>query len=331
MSPMRETLTLTTQEQTRLLVLNRVLTGQLTAAQAAELLQLSVRLVRRIIAAYRKEGAAALSHGNRGRRPAHALAPALRAQVAELARTRYAGCNDQHLAELLAEREGLSLSRSTVRRIRQAAGLSSTRTRRSPAHRRRRARQPQEGLLLQLDASPHAWLETRGPRFTLVAAIDDATGQVPSAHFRQQEDAHGYFQLLEQMVTTVGVPVAVYHDRHGIFLRSSREPETLAEQLAGRRALTQFGRLLAELGITSIAAHSPQAKGRVERLFGTFQDRLVSDLRLADARTLAEANRGLATFLPRFNARFAVPAAEPGRAYRPLPEGVDRQTLFCFT
>src|SRR5215216_4429187 len=192
---MRETVSLTGTEQQRLVVLNRVLMGDLTAADAATALERSVRQVRRMLAAYRKEGAAALVHGNRGRTPAHALDPALGQRVIALARTRYAGCNDTHLTEVLAEEEGIRLGRSSVRRLRLGAGLDRPRRRRPPAHRRRRERKPQAGMLLQLDASVHAWLAERGPRLALVAAIDDATGTVPAAVFREQEDAAGYLAV----------------------------------------------------------------------------------------------------------------------------------------
>jgi transposase len=326
---MGETVVLSGTEQQRLVVLNRVLMGDLTAAEAAAALERSVRQVRRMLAAYRKEGAAALAHGNRGRTPAHALEARRCQQVVDLARTKYPGLNDSHLSEVLAEQEGLVLSRSTVRRLRMAAGLARPRRRRPRAHRKRRERKAQAGMLLQLDASPHAWLEERGARLHLVAAIDDATGTVPAAVFREQEDAAGYLAVLHQVVTTVGVPEAVYHDRHGIFRRAAREAESLAEQLAGEREPTQVGRALRELGIVSIAAHSPQAKGRVERLFGTLQDRLVAELRLAGATTREEANTVLAAYLPCFNARFAVPALNAAAAYRPLAPAIDPWQLCC--
>ena len=326
---MRETVILNGAEQQRLVMLNRVLMGDLTAADAATALGRSVRQVRRMLAAYRKEGAAALAHGNRGRSPAHVLDVALAARVRDLARTTYAGCNDTHLSELLAEREGIALSRSAVRRLRLAAGLERPRRRRPPAHRRRRERKAQAGMLLQLDASPHAWLAERGPRLSLLAAIDDATGTMPAALFRAQEDAAGYLEILYQMVTTVGCPEAVYHDRHGIFVRSAGERERLEEHLAGEREPTQVGRALRELGIASICAHSPQAKGRVERLFGTLQDRLVAELGLAGATTVEAANAVLAAYLPRFNARFAVPPTVADPAWRPLLPETDPWQVCC--
>ena len=165
---------------------------------------------------------------------------------------------------------------------------------------------------------------------SLIGAIDDATGKVPYALFREQEDAQGYFLLLRRVVDSCGIPMALYHDRHGIFERAKGEPESLEEQLEGRRKPTQFGRLMEELGITSIPSRSPQARGRIERLWGTFQDRLASELRLAGARTLDEANRLLWDFLPRYNQRFAISATEPGSAFRQVGEGFIPDEVFCF-
>jgi hypothetical protein len=282
------------------------------------------------LAAYREDGVAAMVHGNRGRSPAHALPAELRDQVLRLARSHYAGCNDQHLTELLAEREGILLARSSLRRILRAAGINSPRSRRAPKYRQRRLRRAQPGMLVQIDGSPHRWLEDRAPGFSLLAAIDDATSQVVAAIFRTQEDSHGYFLLIQHLVTTHGCPVAVYHDRHSI-VRPVNTTATLDEQLAGVAPQTQFGRLLTELGISSVVARSPQAKGRVERLFGAFQDRLVSELRLADISSIDDANSFLRDFLPRYNARFMVPANDPASAWRlPAPD-LDLQQVFAFT
>ena len=327
---MKEMVTLNKKEQRRLVVLNQVDRGEMIGRQVAEVLDLSLRQVRRLLAAYRKEGAAALAHGNRGRKPHHALNEGQRKQVLALAQSTYTGCNTQHFTELLAEREGIALSRSSVRRILLKVGIKSPRKRLPPKHRRRRERYPKEGMLLQIDGSRHDWLEERGPWLSLIGAIDDATGKVPYALFREQEDAQGYFLLLRQIVGSYGIPMALYHDRHGIFERSKNEPESLEEQLEGRRKPTQFGRLMEELGVTSISSRSPQARGRIERLWGTFQDRLVSELRLAGARTLEEANRVLRDFLPRYNQRFAIPAAEAGIAYRQPEEGFIPDEVFCF-
>lgn len=323
-------LTLNAREQARLQVLNKVLEGWLRMPEASQVLGASERHGWRLLAAYRKEGAAALAHGNRGRQPAHTISRGVKEGVVALARGAYQGLNHTHLAELLWEREGLRLSRSTLRRILVAHGLRSPRRRRPPKHRCRRERYPQEGMLLQIDGSRHDWLQGRGSYLSLLAVIDDATGTVPYAIFREQEDAQGYFLLLGGVIQGKGVPLALYSDRHGIFQRSPKEPERVEEQLAGEREPTQFGRALRELGIQPIFARSPQAKGRIERLFGTLQDRLVAELRLAGACTLEEANAVLGDFLPHFNARFGVPPAQEGWAYRPLPPGMDLEGVLCF-
>ena len=326
---MKEVVTLNLKEQRRLRVLNRLEQGDLTVGEVAELLGLSVRQTQRLHAGYLGEGAEALAHGNRGRVPWNARSPDERGQIIEVAR-KYEGCNVQHMSELLAEREDRKISRSALRRLLIAEGIARPRTRRAPKHRSRRERMVQEGMLLQIDGSRHDWLEGRGRYLTLIGGIDDATGKVPYALFREQEDAQGYFLLLEQLVRTMGCPLAVYRDRHGIFERSTKERLTLAEQLKGKPDPTQFGRLLEELEIRSIAARSPQAKGRIERVWGTFQDRLVAELRLAGARTIDEANQVLWAFLPRFNQRFSVPAAQANSAYRPIDHRLALQTLFSF-
>ena len=311
------------------MVCTAVLSGEVGRRDAAAWLGVSERQLRRVVAAYRADGPAGLVHGNRGRAPARTLSAELRGRIVRLAAERYAGVNDTHLSELLAREEGIVVSRSTVRRLRVGAGLARPRTRRAPQHRSRRERMARAGMLVQIDGSQHRWLGAERPLATLLAAIDDATGTVEGALFREQEDAAGYLAVLLGLVRGVGCPQALYHDQHGIFVRPAREREGLAEQLRGQRDLTQVGRALQQLGIRSIRAHSPQAKGRVERLFGTLQDRLVAEMRLAGLATLADANAFLPGFLARFNARFAVPAAEPEAAYRPLAPEHDPWQICC--
>jgi hypothetical protein len=181
----------------------------------------------------------------------------------------------------------------------------------------------QTGLLVQIDGSPHDWLEGRGPRLTLTGGIDDATGAIVGAVFRESEDALAYMEILRQMCSRHGLPAAVYHDHSGIF--SPTHPSAVA-----RQAASQVGRAFAELGISSIAASSPQAKGRVERLWGTCQDRLVTELRLRGACDVASANLVLRRFVERFNRRFVVPAAIEPPAWRPLPAGLDLGRVCAF-
>jgi hypothetical protein len=327
---MKELLTLNRKEQNRVIVMNQVGTKQLAIIQASMLLKISERQAWRLLAAYRKEGAAGLAHGNRERKPVNALSEELSQQVIELAGSKYKGFNHTHLTEKLEECEQLHLSRSSVRSLLLKNGIHSPRKRQLPKHISRKERYQQEGMLLQTDRSEHDWLERRGPRLCLIGAIDDATGKVPSALFQEHEDARGYILMLQEIVLNQGIPLALYHDRHSIFEISEDKLPSIEEQLNGKEPLTQLGRLLKELGIESIPAHSPQAKGRVERLWGTFQDRLCSELRLVGASTLDQANLVLARFLPEYSRRFAVTAQDLGIAYRRVPAEFKPEEYFCF-
>lgn len=321
---------LSQREQQRLRVIMEVETGTWSVEQAAEVLGLSVRHIWRLKAGFRENGPAAFMHGNRGRPSPGRISDDVRLRVVELMSGPYTGCNDHHVAELLALREDILLSRKSVERIRRGAGLKAARQRRPPKHRQRRDRMPQEGIMLQVDGSPHHWFGPDQPPCTLLVAVDDATSKVVAALFREQEDAQGYFLLLRQVLRSRGIPLDLYHDRHSIFQDNSRRPWTLEEELQGHREPTQFARALEELGITSIAAHSPQAKGRVERLNATLQDRLVHELRLAAATDIRAGNRFLPVFLKRFSARFAVRAEEPGLAYRALDPSLDLDRILSF-
>ncbi|MFW6183245.1 MAG: ISNCY family transposase, partial [Chloroflexota bacterium] len=228
----------------------------------------------------------------------------------------------------LAERHEIVVSCPTVRRIRRRHGLGSPRKRRAPKHRRRRQRYPQTGMLLQVDGSKHDWLEGRGPWLTLHSAIDDATNEVPWALFREEEDATGYALLLHRISQTHGLPLALYADRHTIF--QSPKEATLEEQLQGLEPRSHLGRLLDTLEVGLIPARSPQAKGRVERLFQTFQDRLVKELRRAGAGSVEEANAVLKDYLPRFNKRFMKAPAQPDSAYRPRLTLAEANAQICF-
>ena len=317
-----ENVTLTQKEQARLQVLNSLLAEHMTLDQAATLMGVTTRHTRRILAAYRERGAAAVAHAHRGRRPANATPDAVVAGVVRLARTRYAGVNHTHLGELLSEREGIDIGRTTLRRILVNAGLSSPRRRRPPKHRVRRQRMPREGMLIQLDGSFHRWLGEDGPQFTLLIAVDDATGCVVNALFCEHEDAHSYFLLIHGLVQHLGLPVALDTARHGVFRH------TPGSGLPGMP--TQFSRAMEELGVQMIFALSPQAKGRVERMAETFQDRLVSELRLASAGSIGETNSALEQFLPRFNQRFQVPPQRPEPAFRPLDPELCLEQVLCF-
>ena len=325
---MNKEVTLNIKEQKRLKVLNEVEAGRMTIKDAVEMLGLSGRQVKRIRKAYREKGAAGLAHGNRGKGSPRRTPEEIRQRVKELGGGQYKDYNDQQFTEKLEEKHGIKLSVTTVRSIRRGAHQESPRKRKVPKHRSRRERKPMRGMLLQTDGSDHDWLEGRGPRLTLIAYIDDANNEVVAGIFREEEDAAGYMLGLQQIGLTRGLPLSVYADKHTIF-RSPKEA-TIEQQLAGEQPRTQFGRVLDELGIEYIPAHSPQAKGRVERLFGTLQDRLVKELREADARTLDQANQVLVEYLPRFRRQFTKTETQPGSAYREWPADLRPDDVFCF-
>lgn len=323
----RETFPLSQKELQRVAVISSCWKGNLACARAAELLDLTPRHIKRLKARYRQGGAAALAHASRGRPGPRRLPEPVRVRILHLARSRYAGFNDHHLCEKLREVEGLSLGRETLRRLLRSAGLGSPRKRRAPTHRQRRLCRAREGEMLLLDGSLHNWLEDRGPQLTLLGFLDDATRKVPVAEFFPTENAHGYFRLLRRLLRRYGIPLSFYGDRHSVFVRND-DHWSIEEQLTGRRQPTQFGRALEQLGVTYIAARSPQAKGRIERLWGTFQDRLTSELRLAGAADLHAANELLRRFLPDYNRRFGRAPREADKAWRTAPQDLDR--ICCF-
>src|SRR5258708_27175551 len=323
----QETFTLSQRELQRVTVMNACMKGGMALPRADGLLCLSVRQVKRLKKRMREEGEAALAHANRGRPSPRRLPDAVRQRIVQLSRGTYAGFNDHHLCEKLVEREGFSLSRETLRRLLRKNGLGSPRNRRAPAHRRRRLRSARLGELVQLDGSPHDWLEGRGPHLTALGMQDDATGKILAAQFFPSETTFGYLCLLRQLLRRYGVPLAFYGDHSGIFVRND-DGWTVEEQLAGKRQPTQFGRALEQLGVTFIAANSPQAKGRVERLWGVLQDRLTSELRLAQAADIDSANAVLRKFIADYNCRFARLPRENPTAWRPAPESLER--ICCF-
>jgi len=317
------------KQQREVEILTRLEAGAVDGVTAAALLGVGTRQVRRRLAGFRQEGFAVVIHGNSGRSPANRTDPGLYERILVLAGPggRYHDLNICHLQELLDEEERIVIGRSTLDRLLKQAGVRQKAKRARPVHRRRRLRRAAEGMLLQIDGSPFAWLEGRGPEADLIGAIDDASGRILFLLFRSSEDQVGYLLLLRSSALSHGLPMSLYHDRHTI-LRSPKQP-TLEEQLAGRPPMSQIQRVMAELGIESIPAHSPQAKGRVERLWGTLQDRLTKELRLAGITTLEAANAFLPGFIARYNARFAKAPQDPQSAWVPLPTDLDINYYFA--
>jgi len=308
-------------------LLQKVADGALTLCQVTKALGVSYRQAKRLKAKVKAEGVAGLVHGNRGRPPHNRAQEPLRARVLALSKERYFDFNDSHFTELLGEQEGIALCRETVRRWRRGAGVPPKRKHKPPKHRTRRPRKEAEGLMMLWDGSPHQWFGKDYPACCLMAAIDDATSKVLAAFFCPAETSWAYLKLLEQVALHWGVPASVYQDRHGTLKRND-DHWSLAEELSGRQAPTQVGAALEGFGITPIFALSPQAKGRIERLFRTFQDRLTASLRLADITAISAANAYLeAGFLEAHNVRFAQAAAPPEPVWGKAPKPSERERI----
>ena len=318
--------TLTMKDERRLDIIQRVYRSELTVVQAALVMGVSERQCYRVKARVGKAGAKGVVHGNRGRPCKRKIKEKVVKRIVELAQGKYKDFNDHHLTEKLKEQESIELSREMVRRTLRAHGIGSPKKRRGLKHRSRRERRPAEGMMLQIDGSPHDWLQGRGPRLCLIGAIDDATSKVMGALFVEAESSWGYFRLFSEVFNAHGVSQSIYTDCHSVFW-TDREP-TVEEQLRNKKPLTEVGRGLEELGVTLVLAHSPQAKGRIERLWNTFQDRLVSELRLAKAKTLEQAQAVLERYIPEHNRKFAKPAkAEP--AWRKI-SSLEIERALCF-
>jgi len=305
------------KEAPRAGLVKAALAGRITNAQGAQALGMSLRQFRRLKARYRGAGVRGLVHRLRGRPSPRGVDSARRERVLELVQTTYRDLNDCHATEKLREVEGLGVSRSTVRRLRRGLGLAPKRRRRPPQHRARRPRRAARGALVLIDGSAFDWLGTGTP-LLLLGAIDDATGMVLALHFRPAEDLHGSLTLLRRLAERDGLPVSLYGDRLGVFVRTDAH-WSLEEELQGAQHPTHFGQVLRELGIGYIAAHSPQAKGRIERLWATLQDRLVAELRLRHIHTVEAAEAYLPTYLVDHNRRFAHPPATAAPAWRRPP------------
>jgi len=292
-----------------------VLCGSVTLARAAQALGVSYRHAKRL-KGKAKAGLASMSHGNRSRPPSNKTDDETRARVLALSQEVYSSFNDSHFRELLAVREGIDLSRETVRAMRREAGVGPKRKRRPKKHHRRRERRPAEGLMTLWDGSPHRWFGEGHPALCLLAAMDDATGKLLELLFASNEGSWAYLKLLEGVLRRYGVPVNVYQDKHSSLKRN--DPFwSVEEQLEGRQRPTQVGAALEALGVEAIYANSPQAKGRIERVFATLQDRLIPELELEGIGDIDAANAYIhERFLEDFNARFAEEAADPVSAWR---------------
>jgi len=311
-------------------VLRLVLEKRIGMADAAEKMGLSYRQAQRLVKSFSERGVLGLVHGNSGRAPWNKTADGIRERIVELSVGQYSAFNDSHFVQMLAEREGLCVSRETVRAIRRQEGIRPKCSRRIRRHHKRRPRKECEGLMILWDGSVHRWFGRQRPPCCLMAAVDDATGKIVGLFFTEHECSWAYLELLRQVISAYGIPLSVYQDRHSSLKRNDSF-WSIEEQLAGRQDPTQVGEALESVGIEPIFAVTPQAKGRVERLFGTLQDRLQAELELEKITDIAAANSYIEkSFIAGFNARFSVPADKTQKAWRKVRPGLDLQRVLAF-
>ena len=320
----KDILMLRQKDLRRLHVVHKVLEEGMTQREAAQIISLSERQIRRIVERIRREGDQGICHTARGKPSNRRLPKKLKDRIVRLYKTTYADFGPTLFTEKLAERDGISISRETARSWLTEEGLWKTHRKRK-AHRQWRERKDRFGEMVQMDGSHHDWFEGRGPACVFMGYIDDATGNV-FGRFYEYEGMLPAMDSFMRYSKKYGLPLTVYLDKHTTY-KSPAEP-TFEDEINGTEPLSQFGRALGELGVELIHANSPQAKGRIERLFNTLQDRLVKEMRLRGISTLDEANRFLVSYLPWYNQRFAVPAKKKGNLHR-SPKGLDLDAILC--
>jgi len=321
----KDIVTMSKKEMERLPIIHKAMEKRITQVKAAEMLTLSDRQVRRLIRKIERGGDQAINHQNRGRTSPFKLSDTKAKEIIAIMKKKYHDFGPTFAAEKLQENEQIRIGREKLRQLMIAGNLWHPYKKQRAIH-QWRERKHHYGEMVQMDGSDHDWLESRGPRLDLIGYIDDATNFV-YARFYESEGTFSAMDSFQRYSRKYGVPASLYVDRHSAY-RTTRQPN-LDEDLKGEYAKTQFARALSEVGTKVIFAHSPQAKGRIERTFGTFQDRLVKELRLAGISSLDAANAFLVRYLPKYNASFARPPLEKGDLHKPAPKGLNLSEVFC--
>ncbi len=313
------------KELKRLHVIHRVLNGEITQAEASDILSISGRQTRRIISRIRQEGDIGIVHKSRGKESNRKLPKKLTDRVVYLYQQKYQGFGPTLFCEKLAELEDIHISDETARKWLIEAGHWE-KGRKKRQHRRWRQRKEHYGEMLQMDGSHHDWFEGRGTECVLMAYIDDATNRV-YCRFYEYEGTIPAMDSFKRYIKKYGIPMSIYFDKHTTY-KSPAKP-TIEEEINGEEPLSEFGRALEELGVERIYAYSPQAKGRIERLFKTLQDRLIKEMRLKGIKSVKEANKFLKTYLPKYNKKFSLKAYKTEDLHMPVPEGIDLDAILC--
>ena len=318
-------ITMSQGELRRVSIIHKVLDKVITQLEASRILELSTRQIRRIAQRISKEGDEGIIHRSRGKPSAHAFPKKIKDKILALCRAKYEGFNPLFASEKLFEIDKIAISRETLRGWFKDNGIPYKARKKRP-HREWRERRHHFGEMEQADGSHHDWFEGRGPKCVLMGYIDDATSNV-FARFYEYEGTFPFMDSFKRYAIKYGLPHSVYLDRHSTY-KSTAKP-SIEDELDNREPLTHVGIAMERLGVEVIFANSPQAKGRIERLFRTFQDRLIKEMRLKGVKSVKEANKFLAYYLAMYNRRFRVEAIEKGDLHRPLPEGIDIDSILC--
>lgn len=321
----KDMVTMSQEELKRLSVIHKAIDGRITQVEAGGILNISDRQVRRIIVRIDKDGDKGVVHRSRGRPSHNAIDARIKNKALKLCRAAYEGFGPTLASEKLFERDKIKISRETLRQWLKHEKLSYGDRKKRP-HRQWRERKSHYGQMVQMDGSHHDWFEGRGPWCVLMGYIDDATG-IPFAKFCPYEGSLTAMDSFKGYIRKHGIPLSVYLDKHSTY--KSTKKRTIEDELNNIDPLSQFGRVLGELGVELIHANSPEAKGRIERLFETFQDRVVKEMRLRKIGSIEAANKFMDCYLPVFAKRFGVPAAKKGDLHRPLPKGIDLDRILC--
>lgn len=304
--------------------------GECTVKQVANALGLSERRVKQIKKEVKENGVKSIQHGNRGRKPKNTILDETRNKILEFRSSyEYEISNFKHFQELLKERENIDISYSALYNILKNAGIKSPKKHRKTKLHHRRKRKESEGMMLQADGTPFDWFNTN-EKYSLHGFIDDATGKITGLYMCKNECLLGYLEVLRQTLENYGIPISLYPDKYSVFFppKKVKDHLTIEEQLNGRnKGITQFGRIIEELGIEMFPASSPQAKGRIERLWETLQSRLVTEFRIANIKTIDEANKFLLSYVKKYNSQFAIEATSKQSMFLKLPKRYDLDEL----
>ena len=316
----------------RATLIEACINGQCTVKQVATALGLSERRVKQIKKEVKENGVKSIQHGNRGRKPKNTISDETRKRILELRSSyEYEISNFKHFQELLKERENIDISYSALYHILRNAGIKSPKRHRKTKLHHRRKRKECEGMMLQADGTPFDWFGN-GQKYSLHVFVDDATGKITGLYMCKNECLLGYLEVLRQTLENYGIPISLYPDKYSVFFPPKKVNDhiTIEEQLNGReKGITQFGRIIEELGIEMFPASSPQAKGRIERLWETLQSRLTTEFRINNIKTIDEANTFLITYIEKYNSKFSIEASSKNNVFLKLPKRYNLDELLC--